>query len=259
MPWVRIDENALEHPKVAGLSAEAFRLWVRGLAHCQKFLTDGVITRIAWKAFPGASQKRIGELVKAGLWRRDSDRYLVHDYLKWNDSRERVLELRDAAKQRMRRSRSREHPANVLERTSQEVLRGVREVRDPEGGTGETIAAVFERLYAAYPNKARRALAEQVWATLQPGADLAAVILRDVERRTQNGWARCEPRFVPQLRNYLEERQWEEAESAATAPADDPSVRYPSAWSCSKCGEVHEGTHEQFRQRLCLAEVAVKA
>lgn len=259
MPWVRIDENALEHPKVAGLSDGAFRLWVRGLAHCQKFLTDGVITNVAWRGFYGASAKRIGELVKAGLWRRDGDRYLVHDYLKWNESRERVLELRDAAKQRMRRSRSREHPTNVLERTSREVLRGVREVRDPEGGTGETSAALFERLYTAYPNKARRALAEQVWATLHPTAELAAVILRDVERRTQNGWARCEPRFVPQLRNYLEERQWEEAEPAESAPADDPYAHFPRAWTCGKCGGVHEGTPEQFRQRLCLAEVAVKA
>jgi hypothetical protein len=30
MPWVRIDENAMDHPKFIALSANAFRLWVEG-------------------------------------------------------------------------------------------------------------------------------------------------------------------------------------------------------------------------------------
>jgi hypothetical protein len=105
MPWVRIDENAMEHPKVAGLSAEAFRLWVQGLAFCQKYLTNGLIGDVALKGLRSYSVKRLSELVSAGLWRQAQGAVQVHDYLQWNESREHVLRVREQAKERIRRLR----------------------------------------------------------------------------------------------------------------------------------------------------------
>lgn len=122
MPWVRLDENAMEHPKIVTLPDGAFRLWVQGLAHCQKFLTDGLITGIAIRALRAYSPKRMADLVAAGLWDQATDGVTVHDYLQWNDSREHVEHGRRTAKERMAKIRggSRDVRANNA-RTSGEV------------------------------------------------------------------------------------------------------------------------------------------
>lgn len=136
MPWVRIDEHALNHVKILALSHGAFRLWVEGLAHCQKHLTDGAISRAALRGFRYASRPRVDELVAsvdshAPLWTPDEDGWRVHDYLQWNESREHVLEARKCAKDRMANlrsgRRSREQPTEQpLEQTGERS----RNVRD---------------------------------------------------------------------------------------------------------------------------------
>lgn len=100
MPWVRIDEHAMEHPKVAGLPDGAFRLWVAGLAHCQKFLTDGFIAANSMRSLRAFSVKRSRDLIEAQLWTETEKGVLVHDYLDWNDARQTVLENRDWNKRR---------------------------------------------------------------------------------------------------------------------------------------------------------------
>jgi hypothetical protein len=152
MPWVRIDENAMDHPKIGALPDGAFRLWVQALAYCQKHLTDGYVSDQAIRAMRAFSPKRRCDLERAGLWDRAESGIHVHDYLVWNESRDTVTAKRDAAKERMRlarEKRSREVRQNSLVRSherSREVLRGVvcsdlLEANKPEGGPGETGAA----------------------------------------------------------------------------------------------------------------------
>lgn len=106
MPWVRIEEKALTHPKIIGLSDGAFRLWVAGLAHCQQHLTDGTIPAAIIRTLIAVNPRRILELFKAGLWLKTEDGAQVHDYLQHNESRAVVLAKREAAKQRMRSKRT---------------------------------------------------------------------------------------------------------------------------------------------------------
>jgi hypothetical protein len=110
VPWIRIDEHALEHVKVRSLSHGAFRLWVEGLAHCQKHLTDGLISSAALKTFRYFNKARAGELTQADgappLWVTTLDGVRVHDYLQWNESRDHVLMERAKARERMSRLRS---------------------------------------------------------------------------------------------------------------------------------------------------------
>jgi hypothetical protein len=148
-PWVRIDENALEHPKIGALPDGAFRLWVQGLAYCQKFLTDGFISDLAIRGLHSFSPKRKGLLVNAGLWDLSEAGIRVHDFLEWNDSREHVVAARQFAKDRMKRlrdKRSREQTPNSQPRDAERSLNvpsGVvcmssgSEVK--ERGLGETV------------------------------------------------------------------------------------------------------------------------
>lgn len=130
MAWVRIDENAMDHPKVAGLSAEAFRLWVQGLAHCQRFLTDGAINAVALKGLRSFSPKRADELVGACLWERRGDGIQVHDYLQWNESKAHVLHVRQMARERIRRLRGGKADARNA------VTAGVQAENEPRSFSG---------------------------------------------------------------------------------------------------------------------------
>lgn len=106
MPWVRIDDKAMEHPKIVGLSDGAFRLWVEGLAHCQKYLTDGNIDPVSLRKLRAFSPKRMGQLIASTLWsRRDGDAVSVHQYLDWNDSRARVEKVRKQGRVRVEKFR----------------------------------------------------------------------------------------------------------------------------------------------------------
>lgn len=122
MPWVRIDEKAMEHPKVAGLHDGAFRLWVQGLAHCQKFLTDGLIDRVSLRGLRAYSPKRAQELVGARLWlAAEAEGVTVHDYLQWNDSREHVLRVREQGKERVRRLRGKGNAVTPCEQSANDL------------------------------------------------------------------------------------------------------------------------------------------
>ncbi len=133
MSWVRIDDKAMTHPKIVGLSDKAFRLWVWGLAYCQQHLTDGLIP-IA--ALPAGSGRIAVVLVLARLWDAiDAGGWIVHDYTDWNDSKIRVEEKRAQARERMSRVR-----ANFAPRTSPEVLVRLGSSSDPPVSEKEKIA-----------------------------------------------------------------------------------------------------------------------
>ena len=89
MPYLNLDDNFADHPKVDRLSHGAFRLHVAGLCYCAKHLTDGAIPADRPpRLISGYRSTYLDELVDQGLWADGGDRYQVHDYLDWNRSRE---------------------------------------------------------------------------------------------------------------------------------------------------------------------------
>jgi hypothetical protein len=88
MPYLNMDDNFPDHPKVDGLSDGAFRLHVSAMCYAAKHLTDGYIppervSRLTPRYKPGQRD----ELIKAGLWVGHDTGHLIHDYLDWNKSR----------------------------------------------------------------------------------------------------------------------------------------------------------------------------
>lgn len=99
MTWVRLDDNMPDHPKVAGLSAVAFRVHVTGICYCARHLTDGFIPKGAVKTF--ATKRALSELVDARLWRESvAAGYEINDYLDYNPSKENVVTEREARRDR---------------------------------------------------------------------------------------------------------------------------------------------------------------
>lgn len=96
MAWVRLDDSAMDHPKILQLTDAQFRLWVKGLCYCQKHLTDGLIPDQAIKAMFGKAHD-VQRLCVIALWEATEGGFMVHDFLDWNDPRELVTERRKAS------------------------------------------------------------------------------------------------------------------------------------------------------------------
>lgn len=133
MPWVKVDDTATEHPKIAGVGPLGLAMWVAGLAYCNRNLTDGFIpaakarTLIDWTQTDGngvcwqigltldgslasrgidvTSDLVIETLVDAGAWHEVNGGYEVHDYLDYQPSREQVEREREEGKRRAAKSR----------------------------------------------------------------------------------------------------------------------------------------------------------
>jgi len=292
MAWVRIDDQAPRHHKMLKAGPEACWLWVCGIAHCQSLLTDGVITTEALPMIgvPGKARAlRLAEiLVDAGLFDKIDGGYRVHDYHDFNltadearkkldDTHEakvragraggrRSGEVRKAAKQRSRTEACASEAAkqNEADGTKQneapshpipsEYEKDTSAAASPLAPITATSLAWFDRVYAIYPNKDRKQEAHRTWVQLAPDEALAARIYRAIDTRVKAGWRKYERRFIPQLRNYLAERMWEDADAPDVGPVfeDDPYASFPEAWTCRICGEVHEAPREQAKRRPCL-------
>lgn len=88
MPYLNVDDNFADHPKVDALSDGAFRLHTAAMCYCAKNLTDGVVaTHRVSRLTRTYKPSLVTELLKCGLWETHADGYEVHDYLDWNKSR----------------------------------------------------------------------------------------------------------------------------------------------------------------------------
>jgi len=96
MSWVRLDDQFPDHPKVAGLSNDAFCLHVTSMCWTAKQQTDGklpsrLLTRLAWRCQDPATAA--AELEAAGVWDKTPDGWEIHDFLVYNPTKEQVEEL----------------------------------------------------------------------------------------------------------------------------------------------------------------------
>lgn len=101
MPWARIDDGIGDNPKTLKIWAEdpgALALDVRGIAYCAKHLTDGFVpAEIIALWFAGRDEERdrlTGILLRHGRWEAVPGGFEIHDYLEYNASKEKVLEVR---------------------------------------------------------------------------------------------------------------------------------------------------------------------
>lgn len=97
MAWVRLDDQFPDHPKVAGLTNDAFCLHVTAMCWTAKQQTDGklpsrLLSRLAWRCQDPATAA--AELVNAGVWDIDPvDGWEIHDYGEYNPTKAQSDEL----------------------------------------------------------------------------------------------------------------------------------------------------------------------
>lgn len=144
MGWVKIDDHFTDHPKIVQAGPLAIAMQVAGLCYCNRYLTDGFITRSAVKklldlddiecsgnvrANKNATWANIVEsLVEVGMWRECEGGWIIHDYTEYQQPRKRVLREKQAAKDRMNKTRK---PAKT---TTQSCSENVRANNDRSSG-----------------------------------------------------------------------------------------------------------------------------
>ena len=98
--WLRMDCNAINHPKVAELDDSEFRFWIEALCHATDHGTDGAISR-AWVLRIARRPIDMAErLVEVGLFDRAGDGYELHSFLEYQapaEHFEAISEKRRAA------------------------------------------------------------------------------------------------------------------------------------------------------------------
>lgn len=106
MPWVRLDEQFPDHPKVAIAGPLASWLHVCALAYCNRLLTDGFVPTSQVGKLADYSEIDPGEgypinpidlanrLVEVGMWEKATGGYLIHDFHDFQPSKAEVLATR---------------------------------------------------------------------------------------------------------------------------------------------------------------------
>ncbi len=82
LAWVKLDDSHQDHPKLAPLSDRAYRLWVRAIAHSNRYRLNGVLTASQLRQIRvpiRARMKHETELIRSGLWRETDGGIAIHD------------------------------------------------------------------------------------------------------------------------------------------------------------------------------------
>ena len=99
MPWTRLDDGFIAHPKILALSHGAFRLHVSGLNWSVANEQDGKVPEIVLALAlpldrPKFRTRAVEELEAAGLWIRNGVGWVIHDFAEYQDTKEAVRERR---------------------------------------------------------------------------------------------------------------------------------------------------------------------
>jgi len=122
MPYAQLDDGFYDHPRFAFIDDDLVGIWAKGLAFCNRHLTDGLIPKTKAKAFCVTADPMsvIDRMIAAKLWRDVGDHVEHIGFLDHNPSRSEVRAKQKAAKARKDKwketnegTRSEHDPGNV--------------------------------------------------------------------------------------------------------------------------------------------------
>jgi hypothetical protein len=109
--FVRLSVDFADDARILAAGEAAEGVFVRSLAWCARMGTDGRVPRSALpilsRRAPNRAQLLAEKLCAVGLWERDGEDFRVRRYTKWQTTTDQIEELREAQRERTRRSRAR--------------------------------------------------------------------------------------------------------------------------------------------------------
>lgn len=135
MGWARMDDGYMDHPKVMDAGPWAELLDRRGIEHCAKYETDGLVTKSGLRRISRDIPKvpaRVLALVEVGRWTvNEGGGWWIHDYLLFNPSKAEKETQRAAGRERVRKHRL-STSGNTVTNASRSKGRGGESVATPK-------------------------------------------------------------------------------------------------------------------------------
>ena len=106
--WAKLSVDFFDHPKVANLTASDRERYLMLVTYSAKFLTDGQLSKSDIGTRWGQKWSRcvpiLDRLMSAGLIekRTHEDRFSIHDFTDWQETRAQAESRREAARERQR-------------------------------------------------------------------------------------------------------------------------------------------------------------
>jgi hypothetical protein len=106
MTWLRIDDGFTANGKIAQLTDNEFRCWMRLLCHCAK-VKDPTVDKATIQEVPGLTSRRVGRLIELQLLDKIGEMAEVHDWAKF-------LPKDETSAERQARWRARKRQADTV-------------------------------------------------------------------------------------------------------------------------------------------------
>lgn len=116
MAWFKVDDGFWSHPKVLTLPASAGWLWLRAGTYSMQHLTDGVVLAPIIQMLGSVEDAEV--LVDAGLWIRDGETFVFHDWAKYQPSKDDVESDRERNADRQRKWRDKQRESRDIDPVS---------------------------------------------------------------------------------------------------------------------------------------------
>lgn len=244
MAWVRLDDAFYDHRKFGKAGPLGMAMWVSAVAWSNRNLTDGKFPRstakrildfegIAWGMWSngmfGGGEDAEGiavaeHLVECGLFDRDGDDYLIHDYLDYQRS---AAEIKDLSEKRSEsgkrgvavREANRQATANQLAKQTHEQTPSKPEaepqpqpqpppsVRAQNTPASASLDAEFEKFWKTYPRRVGKQAARKVWDKARKTTS-TDVILAAAERYRDD--PNRSPQFTAHPTTWLNQGRWDD-------------------------------------------------
>lgn len=255
MAWLQVHQTIKDHRKTFD-SADALGIepshmiglivsfWLWALDNAPLGDLEGISNRTIARAagWPDSDADHFVECIEAAGW-LDSDnngRLTIHD---WHDYTGKLIDQREAEKQRSRRRRAAAtsppdrgttagRPEDDREKTGHRVdqtrLDKSREEKkenplsadaEPEAKKQTAQERRFDEFWSIYPRKVGKKAALNSWKKLKPDAELFERIIQAVATaKASDQWIRGNGRFIPHPATWLNQGRWDD-ELDPAAPA----------------------------------------
>ena len=243
MPWVRLDDQFYNHPKLGLLGMymlPCVGLHVLSLCYCNAYLTDGFIPEGQVARLAGELRLLMPEdeawkelaqrLIDAGLWEQHDVGYVIHDFLEYNPSRKETLKLR-----KMRASIGQQggyqKASNLLAKRKQKStpypspypVSDQKEQEPPHTPPGG-----FDAFWSLYPRKVGKGAAFKAWARIAPTNGQCEAMCAAVRSQMRwDQWTKNNGQFVPHPATWLNQRRWEDEGDGQRPRPDGPGAAIP--------------------------------
>lgn len=233
----------------------ALGYYVAAVSYASDNLTDGLIEERVAKHSLHVPEDVINFLVEIGKWEVVEGGWLIHNYAKWQNSREQIEAARERDRNRKANNRSEDIP-NGIQTESENTPDGIQPAvnqntkpkhnnqndsssdesntpqtphRDPDAYTPE-----FEAFWTAYPRRKAKRAAWKAWKAAVKRADPEAIIAAaKAEARRP-----CETKFRQYPATWLNADAWDDEPDQPAAPVQPPGLSREQANLAHNMGVV---------------------